>query len=67
MATEAFTDIILKQLTKVKKSKFSTAFYSRHFYCAIGAATAFRTLGVGYAATREKIAPPRIEPGSVAL
>jgi len=49
-------------VTTSKKSKVSAAFHSRHLYSATMAVTAFRALGV----YPEKIASPRIEPGSVA-
>jgi len=53
-------------VAKVKvKVKVSAGFHSLHFYSATIAAKAFRALRVGYAATREKIATPRIEPGPV--
>jgi len=60
----------VSDLGRIFISNFSTSvsagFHSGHFYSVTLSATAFRALEVGYAATREKVATPWIELGSVA-
>jgi len=63
---DLFSHCTLKAVTVLECCKVTAGFYSGHFYSSALAATAVITLGVGYAATRGKIVPPRSELGSMA-